>query len=335
MIDRLNYTTHAIEDIRRQQRDLANMGVPPEPKVYWVLDILDKAVKFILPDHGELLDLTNFDQKHADLIKLPYPITVIEAPFPPRPEDRLAGGKEASTRRIGLYVEMSSAEMLKRFPDAERPESGSDGVLVIAIFYVDAAKRWEMSGCASYFPYEQKTYDRFSGPNTPASLKHMAEVEEEGRAMSKMALRFYLAPLQPLILHSMRDAGLNDDQIKAAMIGNISDEQIMLAQLCAVLNCGNVEQADVPVPDKLARARAKSGKLPLYDYKVLTLSGDIAARGASDDVGSDAATKRTHLRRGHIRRISGERVVWVRAALVNAGKDIGVVEKSYRLRPSA
>ncbi|MBO9379516.1 hypothetical protein GG804_22340 [Sphingomonas histidinilytica] len=334
MIDRLNYTTHAIENIRQQQRELANKGIPPEPNVYWVLDILDTAVKFILPDHGELLDLTSFDQKHADLIKLPYPITVIEAPFPPRPEDRLASGKETSSRRIGLYVEMTAAQMLKKFPGAERPEPHSEGVLVIAIYYVDAAKRWEISGCASYFPYEQEAYNRLSEPNTPASLNYLAEVQEEGRPMSKMALRCYLAPLQPMLLHSMRQAGFDDDRIKAAMIGNISDEQIMLAQLCAVLNCGNVEQADVPVPEKLARARAKSGKLPLYDYRVLTVSGDVASREQSDKPGYESAMRRTHLRRGHIRRLAAGRLVWVRPALVNADKDAGIIEKSYRVKSS-
>lgn len=334
MIDRLNYTVHAIEDIRQQQRELAMRGVPPEPDVYWVLDMLDKAVKFILPDHGELLDLTSFDQKHADLIKLPYPITVIEAPFPPRPEDRLASGKETSSRRIGLYVEMTSVEMLRRFPGAEAPEANSNGVLVIAIYYIDSTKRWEIAGCASYCPYEQEAFDIHTGEKTPASIRFLAEVEQEGRPMSKMALRCYLAPLRPMLLHAMREAGVDDEQIKAVMIANTSDEQILMTQLCTVINCGNVEQDDVPVPDKLARARAKSGKLPLYDYKVLTLSGDVGVNGRSDDSSGESGARRTHLRRGHIRRLAARRVVWVRPALVNASKDVGVIDKSYRVKSS-
>ena len=149
-----------------------------------------------------------------------------------------------------------------------------------------------------------------------------------------MALRTYLVPLRPMVMLAMRQSGMNDDQIKTVMIGNVSDEQIMLAQLCTVLNCGNVEPADVAVPGKLARARAKSGKLPLYDYKVLTLSGNVAGGSLSDGNGQDFGVKRTHLRRGHIRRLTTGRILWVRAALVNAGKEAGRIEKSYRVETS-
>lgn len=335
MIDRLNYTAHAIEAIRQQNREFARLGLPPEPRVDWVLDLLDKAVKFILPDHGELLDLTKFDQRHADLIRLPYPVTVIEAPFPPRPELRLAETKETSSKRIGLYLEMSAADILRDFPGAERVDPESTGVLAVAIYFVDSLRQWEISGCAGFVPYDQEAYNRHLGSNTPASLKLFAEVADEGRQSSKMAIRSSLVPLRPHVLLGMRDAGMTDDDIKAVMLGNLLDEQIMLVQLCTVLNCGNVEQTDVSVPDKLARARAKSGKLPLYDYKVLTLTGEIAGNGDFGSTGEGGGIRRTHLRRGHIRRLASGRIVWVKAAIINPGAEIGTVEKSYRVaRPN-
>lgn len=331
MIDRLNYTTHAIEDIRLQQREFAKLGILPEPHVDWVLDLLNEAVKFILPEHGELLDLTSFDQKHADLIKIPYPVTVIEAPFPSRQERLIGEGKETSSKRIGLYVEMSGAEMLRDFPGAERTDPETNGVLVISIYFIDSIKRWEISGCASYVPYDQRAFNLHTGENTEPSVKLLAEVTKEGGSFSKMAIRGHLAPLRPVVLHSMRNSGLSDVDIKTAMLGNLRDEQIMIVQLCAVLNCGNVGQENVPVPDKLARARAKSGKLPLYDYKILTLSGGVAERGSAGKNGQEGTSRRAHLRRGHIRRISKERIVWVRAALINAGTEAGVVDKTYRV----
>ena len=185
MIDRLNYTAHAIEDIHRQQRELVERGMPPEPRVDWVLNLLDQAVKFILPDHGELLDLTSFDQKHADLMKLPYPVTVIEAPFPPRSESRMAQSKETSSKLIGLYVEMPAAEMLRDFPGAESPDPHSEGALVVAIYFIDSLKQWEVSGCATYVPYNQDAYNRHTEDNTPASVKLLAEIEEEGRLVAR------------------------------------------------------------------------------------------------------------------------------------------------------
>jgi hypothetical protein len=331
MIDRLNYAAHAIESIEQQQHELARLGAPGEPDVAWVIDQLNRGVKFILPDHGELIDLTGFDQKHADLIKLPYPITVIEAPFPPRPDLRMAENKQASTRRIGLYIEMPATEVLHRFPGAERPDPESFGVLVVAIYYIDALRQWELSGCAAFVPYDQIAYNRNVGTNTPASMELFADVAGEGRRLSKMAIRSSLVPLRPQILFGMRNAGMSDDSIKATMLGNLLDEQIMLVQLCTVLNCGNVEQVDLPVPVKLARAREKSGKIPLYDYKVLTLTGEVTGKGSFESERQGGGLKRTHLRRGHIRRIAGERTTWVRAALINAGAEAGRIDKSYRV----
>jgi len=331
MTDRLNYTAHAIEDIQRQQDEFAKYPEMAEPLVDWTLDHLDQAVKFILPDRGELLDLTGFDQRHAELIKLPYPVTVIEAPFPPRPEQRLADTKEVSSRRIGLYIEMSAAEVLSQFPGAEKPPEGTTGVLVIAVYYIDDMKHWEVSGCGAYVAYDQQAYNSVTGYNTPASLAMLEDVAAEGRKLSKMAIRSSLVPLRPVVLTGMRKKGMmTDNEIKSVMLGNLLDEQIMMVQLCTVLNCSNVEQADVPVPEKLARARAKSGKLPFYDYKVLTLTGEAAEARRSDRGAQDGSSKRSHLRRGHIRRL-GDRTTWVRPAIVNPGIETGSVEKSYRV----
>ena len=44
---------------------------------------------------------------------------------------------------------------------------------------------------------------------------------------------------------------------------------------------------------------------------------------------------REHLRRGHIRRLADGRRIWVNAAIVGAGKGVGVVSKDYALRHAA
>lgn len=269
MTDRLNYATHAIEDIQKQ---LDHFKID-EPLVAWTLDHLVSAAKFILPDRGELLDLTNFNQQHADLIKLPYPVTLIEAPFPPRPEQRLAATKDVSSRRIGLYVEMSSDEVLRDFEGAEPPAPDSNGVLVIAIYYVDEFKMWEVSACGSYVPYNQQVYNSHTGYNTPASREMLAEANAEGRKLSKLAIRSSLVPLRPVVLHGMREEGMSNNEIASVMLGNLLDEQIMMTQLCTALSRSNVKLTDVPVPEKLARKREKMRKIPLYDYTAVSLPG--------------------------------------------------------------
>ncbi|RKE23963.1 hypothetical protein B0G76_8665, partial [Paraburkholderia sp. BL23I1N1] len=102
----------------------------------------------------------------------------------------------------------------------------------------------------------------------------------------------------------------------------------MAIQACAVLNCANVGTVDVhPKPAMNAR-RVATRRPPFFTYKVLQLAAGKAAAGAK---GSGAhAAPRTHLRRGHIRRLEN-RVTWVRPAVVNAGSERGVVAKDYRI----
>lgn len=81
-------------------------------------------------------------------------------------------------------------------------------------------------------------------------------------------------------------------------------------------------------PDKLNRARAKSGKPPLKDFHVLNLAGERQSGSAS---GSGGTSRRTHLRRGHVRRLGPERVTWVNSCIVS-GSRAGFVGKSYALK---
>lgn len=106
-----------------------------------------------------------------------------------------------------------------------------------------------------------------------------------------------------------------------------NDDVLSMFNLCAMLNLANVRTSIIQPPVKLNKKRAANSNRPLLSYRVLTVDG-LEWHGPS--VVSDKNGVRSHLRRGHIRRISDDRSVWVRAAYVR-GSVPGFVSKDYRV----
>lgn len=96
----------------------------------------------------------------------------------------------------------------------------------------------------------------------------------------------------------------------------------------AALQCSNVIQSDLPAPKFINKSRAKKGKLPLFSYKVLTI--DTKGKTEQSKAGAGTGnTKRVHLRRGHIRRLT-DKTVWVNPCVVG-DKSKGMITKDYRV----
>jgi hypothetical protein len=109
------------------------------------------------------------------------------------------------------------------------------------------------------------------------------------------------------------------------------DEVLAAITLMAALSCSNVGLQDIPAPDKLNKKRLKSGKPPMYGYKsVVVLTGQPGVDLGNEDLDShDHRSVRSHLRRGHIRRLADNRRIWIQSTIVNAGK--GPLDQSYRV----
>lgn len=105
--------------------------------------------------------------------------------------------------------------------------------------------------------------------------------------------------------------------------GNIQCEVGAVVSFLNALSCSNVgiERIGKPRAKKLPAAA-----LPFDEYHVLT----IKSKGSSVDLGGSHRSPREHLRRGHIRRLSDGRRLWINATVVNAGVG-GVITKDYAL----
>lgn len=116
-----------------------------------------------------------------------------------------------------------------------------------------------------------------------------------------------------------------------ALYSNIAKEFLddvnSVTNLCAILNLQNVTASESRPPAKLIKKRGKLGRMPLYSYHVLDVDGE-RWDSPYENTGSGNGV-RSHLRRGHIRRLDN-RHVWVRATFVH-GSVPGFADKDYKV----
>lgn len=101
-----------------------------------------------------------------------------------------------------------------------------------------------------------------------------------------------------------------------------------VVSLCVMLSLKNVKAESVEPSAALNAKRKAKGKRPLYSYKILNVDGERWESNGVDTGNGEGY--RSHLRRGHIRRLSDERAVWVRATYVH-GRVAGFVDKDYNV----
>lgn len=111
----------------------------------------------------------------------------------------------------------------------------------------------------------------------------------------------------------------------------IYDDIMDVLSLCVMLSLQNVKPVKVEPPVKLNRKRESNGELPLYSYHVLEVDGSLWD-SESDAVHGEGSGVRSHMRRGHVRRIHNpDRRIWVRATMVTGSRP-GFVDKEYHTK---
>ena len=327
----LNYSAHAIEDMKVIVQRLPPHFVRSVAAIRVVSDMLRRSVKFILPNCAELLDPLHVSQAHIDLLKLPYPLVAFEAPWQ-NTDAKDAGFLDhyKSTRRIALCWEPDATPpqlahlniVLQRFPQG--------GVFVLPISWLDNPGIWNMGIGGAFVPYENSLAEVDQENISPLSARAMEALNSAG-LLPKKPRQFAAEPfiLQPehfdaVVAKSDRETGFSN------IMNDTRDEGMAVIQACAVLNCQNIATTDIEAPAKLNKARIAKGKEPFFSYKVLALAADRAMPSGAGTGSGAHASPRLHLRRGHLRRLP-DKTVWVRAAMVGAASETGIVSKDYRI----
>jgi hypothetical protein len=332
-IQTLNYSAHAIDDLKKLANTLISHAPESYHAIYKVINILEESVKFILPNCCELLDPNEIKQAHLDLVKLPFPCVAFETPWDTGKEcEQLEGFPQTpATKRIALCWELGSKyepveglnTIINKFP--------SGGVFVLPIFWGQDTKGWTIPLGGTFMPYDNTFRDVDPKDELPASRIVNNSIIGAGMKTSGKRINaepFYILPeLYNETLHHYQ--GDREKVFAQIMLDSRDDSQVMI-QACNVLNCENVKTDDLKEPVKLNKKRQKSGKQPFFSYKILQLSDEKNAN-QNKSFGGNHSSPRSHLRRGHLRRLT-HKTVWVRASMINIGTSKGVVKKDYSLK---
>jgi len=121
-----------------------------------------------------------------------------------------------------------------------------------------------------------------------------------------------------------RAKGVNMEQLYMKFHSDLS----AIVGLWRLLQVHDTKTQVVPLPKVHESNTRKWGKKGTYDYHVLSVGGEIwdSPHETTDSGGG----VRSHLRRGHIRRLSGK-TTWVRSTYVHGSRE-GFVEKDYEVK---
>jgi hypothetical protein len=148
----------------------------------------------------------------------------------------------------------------------------------------------------------------------------------------------YFATMAPSMIRFVADPELrakaNQGGLpQTAAAGNVGDP-VMAALL--ILSTRNLQRETIRAPEKLQRARMKSGKKPIPPHdRVLTAPYVTALsmrgrRERGEDLGGHHASPVPHIRMGHPREYSSGRTIFIHDTLVNVPEEQRAAFKSKR-----
>lgn len=338
-IQALNYCAHAIEDLYQQAKLMKSIrAFQSEEVIKYIINMLEKSVKFILPNCAQLVldDDNDIKQSHMDLMRLPFPCVSFEAPWDMAKELHQYDDfikQQNAPKRIALCWDTDSE--FEPVPDLLRQileRFSGGGVFVLPIFWGELLKQWEVSVAGIFIPFCNQVKRDDEIKTLPASeiavnaLRNAGMIKSTGKEPTIEAEPFIVLPE---MFNRLIEGYKSIEQALAQILLESRDEGKMLIQACSVLNCSNVETWNLHAPDTLNLQRKKKGKQPFFSYKILQLKESMMSSAKS--ASGTHASPRTHLRRGHIRRYKDNKTTWVRASIVNKDSERGKVDKDYAI----
>lgn len=322
MIQPTNYWGHARQDVLRyaekipSELDAANLRA--------FVKILDNATKFMLPDEGALFDRTkvvHFSEDQLETVNLPYEAVLVEFPVTySHGKNFDPGYATTSSKRVALACTIRHfLRMGGRFPVELDPEGYEDAILVAAIYWVDRMKMWITS---------------------PVGLVICREIDPGASEIlnpRECYTNLRLRPI-PLLEEPVKVAmanGLSLDKVLEDGLYDVRSETVAVIDLLHIFQCSNVRTTAIGgAGEAVNRRRVAAGKVPLYEYRVLTVDiGGVKYRASDerpDGYDSGRNSPRQHLRRGHIRVCHSGVKVWVQPCVVGGGAN-GVIDKDYAI----
>lgn len=259
--------------------------------------VLRKNNNFYLPGDAGLLDGKRLTDEMKETFRLPYECVSLLSPL--TISDYHGGPQKGLSKKITVALEK------------DVKPCGSHGWMLLSIALHPDMKRWVPDICAVNIEY----------PSDYSGMKISLAFEDEFIAVSEWLLK-----------NNVVARGKSHRDIFDSSILEINCDIAAMQNLCTLLSLNNVSTEINHPPEKLNKKRLRSGKLPLQAYKTLVINAGknnekLGGIGAAHGV-------RSHLRRGHIRRLDEDRRIWVNSCLVT-GSVPGFVKKDYVVKGSA
>lgn len=267
---------------------------------------IEQCQRFYLPRAEQILIDKPFDS-FKDLIRLPYDNIALltETYYRDRPHSDTVmitlafNGRSSLVKRVNLVED----------PITD-PERGFYFINLLHFPFTEHEAKWIVGSAMAFL-----------------NLK-----PTEGRGVSIEILPDEYYSWHRRALDKMQPNPELADAFARIEVMDLKEDAISVANLCVLLNLHNVKTTERQPPKPLNIKRTKRGKLPLYSYKVLVVDNETWDKPEERQSTGDGHAFRSHLRRGHIRRLhASDRRVWVRATYVH-GAIPGFVEKEYQVK---
>lgn len=333
----LHYSTHATTLFKEAAPFLAERWADYDGFEYLLVEWLERAIVFQLPDNGQLFDNRDYRPEVMDLVRLPYPMMAIEF----QADESLyveESGLARADKRIALAFNPAALSLQEREYLCVLTQSSvwlSPGPRVLALLAIYAPRHPEHTlvtwGFAPGFLLWDPDQDR---PKSRAEVDWGAEEPVPDWAKPRRLSQHSL----PVSVHPFRTRqaklGLSDETIKSSTLSDSTDELGATWDLLAALNCKNVGVSRQEAPSALNKKQLKAGKIPFRDTMFLDIMLEAATRQATRGSQGSHASPRAHLRRGHIRNLPSTEQREARALWINATHVGGVPsqQKPYRVR---
>jgi hypothetical protein len=272
---------------------------------------IEKSPKFFVPNvsgvfrRGDLIP--TYDGEKYIPYKLPYPkmallqTTMITDTRPESPNSN---------------VPIESCKVSFLMQDQERKDSSTD-ILCTTVVCDPTSKQWISVPLFARFCFESNIS---AIPQDEVSYCYTLELNAD---------KFTSRVVEVLL----EDKDFKGDRfaLEKSLVADFRPDFFSTATFCKLLEITDCKQVPINVPAKLAKKHARNNTGANYDYKVLSIGGEIWDSSYAHGISGGGSGKRSHMRRGHIRTYQSGKKVWVNSTFVNGSKE-GFVEKDYNVK---
>jgi hypothetical protein len=327
MITAKNYAAQA----ERYLHGLANLPVfnLDEPVILSYADAIKKAQHFTMPDGGLIFDDGRKGIKDTE-IRLPFPCITIEYYC----SESAKNAEKSKKDGLSEFYALKRVILAQEFPVSDIGVVVGDIVdgdffyesshfIILSAFFSDGSSTFSPCHISWIVP---SRWDRFD-------VSNMSPTPLDGNYAGKPLSAIFPFPFSKCVFSRAIIEEYKNPQ--DALQGGVDDsgyETRVFLEFIEALSCKNVEFATIQSEPTAAEAakRAKKGKLPIYETKVLSLKTTETKSGIkTTGLRAGHASPRQHLRRGHIRRLESGNI-WVNSCIVGDASR-GVVHKSYEV----